>query len=134
MLSVLAAIAATLVPSAHAATQPTAAPTATCYGGSHSWGLNMGNDEAPHYMPNTYWVTSSRCQDINLRITGYGSSRVTARVCFIPYGSPRYCNTHKWFYRGDTAWRMIASDVRDGTRFQVELDFASGYYSGYIAY
>ncbi|WBB81824.1 hypothetical protein O7606_10950 [Micromonospora sp. WMMD882] len=64
--------------------------------------------------PGTGWAwTTASCRDVNIR-PGTG---VNARVCFRKTGS---CNSWKWAPAG--SWKVIATDVIDGTAFHLQFD------------
>jgi hypothetical protein len=123
---------------------------ATCYGGAKSWDAGHGDpDGEPNYIPSFddpaderpsgggigYYRASARCNDINLRITNYGgASTIHARVCFLPSSGGYYCNQGRNYNANDTAWHVIATDVLDGTRFEVRFDVtAPGRMTGAMA-
>ncbi|WP_415949702.1 hypothetical protein [Streptomyces sp. KLOTTS4A1] len=112
----------------------TTAQAATCYGGASYKSFALGSDEAEHRFGPYY--TSSRCNDINLKITSWGNaSPLYVRVCFYPTSGGSYCNSWKKFYKSSSLnnWRVIATDVRDGTKFRVSMDFGSNTFKGYLA-
>ncbi|MDX3310433.1 hypothetical protein ACWGH3_01960 [Streptomyces sp. NPDC054884] len=133
----LTAVAGGLVMAAGALTVGTAsnAAAATCYEGAVSKTFNMGTDEAEHrFGP---YTTTSRCNDINLKITSWGNaSPLLVRVCFHPASGGTTCNSWKEFYKSSdlNKWRVIASDVKNGTRYSVSLDFASNTFRGALAH
>ncbi|WP_338900048.1 hypothetical protein WBG99_34010 [Streptomyces sp. TG1A-60] len=133
----LTAVAGGLVMAAGALTVGTAstASAATCYGGAVGKTFNMGQDEAEHrFGP---YTTSSRCNDINLKITSWGNANpLFVRVCFHPSSGGTTCNAWKEFTKkGDlNKWRVIATDVKDGTRYSVSMDFASNTFKGDLAH
>ncbi|MFD5750814.1 hypothetical protein [Streptomyces sp. NPDC127033] len=115
-------------------TAPTAA-AATCYGGAVSKTFNMGTDQAEHrFGP---YTTTSRCNDINLKITSWGNAGLlVVRVCFHPSSGGTTCNSWKEFYKSSdlNQWRVIAGDVKDGTRYSVSMDLASNTFKGDLAH
>ncbi len=133
----LTAVAGGLVMAAGVLTVGTAsnAAAATCYGGAVSKTFAMGTDEAEHrFGP---YTTTSRCDDINLRITSWGNaSPLVVRVCFHPSSGGTTCNSWKEFYKSSdlNQWRVIASDVRDGTSYSVSMDLASNTFKGDLAH
>ncbi|WLW52765.1 hypothetical protein [Streptomyces sp. YU58] len=131
----LAAVTGGLVLAAGALTVGTAsnAAAATCYGGATSETFAMGSDEAEHrFGP---YTTTSRCNDINLRITSWGNANpLMVRVCFYPTSGGSSCNSWKQFTKSDlNEWRVIATDVKDGTKYRVSMDYASNTFKGDLA-
>ncbi|MEV0217884.1 hypothetical protein [Streptomyces sp. NPDC050704] len=132
----LTAVAGGLVLAAGALTVGTAstAAAATCKGGAVSKTFNMGSDQSEHrFGP---YTTTSRCNDINLRFTTWGNAGMLAvRVCFHPSSGGTTCNSWKEFYKSDLdEWRVIASDVRDGTRYSVSMDYATNTFKADLAH
>ncbi|WP_250035556.1 hypothetical protein [Paractinoplanes maris] len=84
------------------------------------------NDKSPTY------TTTANCVDINF---GWGSTSTSAapqgrvRVCFVGAG---YCQSSWKSYNGNTApdTIVVASNVSNGTTYQVEFDWASSMPSG----
>ncbi|MFJ1811425.1 MULTISPECIES: hypothetical protein [unclassified Streptomyces] len=84
-----------------------AAATATsCYGGAVTVHYGDVRDFGPYR-------TTSRCTDINMRVTGGDADYVVACVKFERTG---VCNRWTEVRR---SWTTIATDVLDGTRFTV---------------
>ncbi|MGW7420150.1 hypothetical protein ACWGJB_08805 [Streptomyces sp. NPDC054813] len=92
-------------PAASAAATATATAT-SCYGGAVTVRYGDVLDFGP------YWTTS-RCIDINMRVTGGTADYVNACVKFAKTG---VCN--RWTKVG-RSWTTIATDVLDGTKFTV---------------
>ncbi|MCD7443914.1 hypothetical protein K4B79_37615 [Streptomyces lincolnensis] len=131
----LAAVTGGLVLAAGALTVGTAsnAAAATCKGSATSETFAMGSDEAEHrFGP---YTTTSRCNDINLRITSWGNANpLMVRVCFYPTSGGSSCNSWKQFTKSDlNDWRVIATDVKDGTKYRVSMDYASNTFKGDLA-
>jgi hypothetical protein len=109
-----------------AALPASAAHAASCHGGAASWLSSASRTDA--LLPNTIsgpdrWTTTSRCTDINFRVAeGTGTFSADVRVCFVDAG---YCQSSwKRFGAGDAdRWRVIASDVRDGTTFRIQIHY-----------
>ncbi|MEU6816940.1 hypothetical protein [Streptomyces sp. NPDC046860] len=104
--ALLAALAVSVPTTASAAPAPVAA--ATCYGGAVT--VNYG--DAAEFGP---YTTTSRCADINLRMTGGDAEFVWACVKFVRVGACNY-----WTKVG-RSWKTIATDVKDGSAFTVPL-------------
>jgi hypothetical protein len=95
-----------------------------------------GSDDAPDSSVGRVpvYVKSTRCNDVNLRVTGGGVPGLAARVYFLPYEDGYECNPWTQIPVGDTNWRVIASNVIPGTRFEVEFTNTGDYLTGFIAY
>jgi hypothetical protein len=80
------------------------------------------------------YTTTNRCQDINFAIIAKDSDfSGNVRVCFVRAG---YCNSWKPYNSRWDVWKVIASDVRDGTTFRVELNYDNttfGHYQGRVS-
>jgi hypothetical protein len=97
----------------HPVTASAAAPAATsCYGGAQNWTLSKAGDFVGPF------TTSGRCRDINIRTT---DKWVLACVVFIDHTDE--CN-HDGVSQviPPNQWKVIATDVRDGTRFKLHLN------------
>lgn len=131
-----AAVAGGLVMAAGGLTVGTAsnAAAATCYGGAVSKTWNMGTDQSEHRFGR--YTTTSRCNDINVRFTDWGNAGLlTVRVCFHPSSGGTTCNSWKEFTTGDLGkWRVIATDVKDGTEYSVSMDYASNTFKADLAH
>jgi hypothetical protein len=129
-------ISTLVVLSALSASVGTAKPAlaTTCYGGAVGFSVYIPTDDN-RVLPQAsnpnwhYYTTTSRCRDINLKLTSGGA--ISACVIFIRHTNT--CNYWTDFYPGDS-WKTIATDVLDGTDFVVLLDFGSGSYKGLVAY
>ncbi len=84
--------------------------------------------------PSGTYTTTNRCRDINFTNrsqSGDQAFQALIRVCFVSAG---YCQSSwKYYYKNSsTDWMVIASDVKDGTRFRLEFQFyESTFGSGY---
>ncbi|MBU7597531.1 hypothetical protein JGS22_007815 [Streptomyces sp. P38-E01] len=109
---------------------------ATCYGSATDVTFAMGSDEAAHTF-GPYWTANPRkCGDINLRITTWGNaSTLRSRICFKPTSGNDFCVPWKGLKKADTLnkWRVLATDVIPGTKYTIQLDFASGTFRGKLA-
>ncbi|MFF3888789.1 hypothetical protein [Streptomyces sp. NPDC001914] len=95
------------VPAPASAAGTTATATATsCYGGAVTVRYGEVRDFGPY-------VTTSRCTDINMRMTGGDADFGWACVQFERTGACNY-----WTKIG-RSWTTIATDVLNGTRFTV---------------
>ncbi|MGW0501672.1 hypothetical protein [Micromonospora sp. NPDC003241] len=95
------------------------AAAASCYGGAVSFPSQTLGPASTRYLPSSsgYYTTSSRCQDINIKFANPESGNVQVRVCWVSHGT---CNSYKTLLM-DSAWKVIATDVLDGTRFRVQI-------------
>lgn len=106
------------------ATVPVAAAT-SCYGGAVGWktgpfGLSSTETFGPYY-------TTSRCTDINMRMTSAPDAMV-ASAC-VRFGSPTAaCNRYTDFTEALNSWKTIATTVLDGTKFYVTVFNGNGGY------
>jgi hypothetical protein len=118
-----------------------------CYDGAEPW--DVGTDDVdgdPRYIPGPdedwdgmvggrpVYVASDDCNDVNLRITSARAHTVDVRVCFYPYSASYYCGPPTSIAPDDVDWNVIATDLIDGTRFEVEFLNEVPYLSGDIAY
>jgi hypothetical protein len=101
----LTALGLTAPTTASASAAPAAAAT-SCYGGA----VTVHYGDALEFGP--YWTTS-RCDDINMRVVGGTADHVNACVKFTKYGT---CN--RWTRVG-RSWTTIATDVLDDSKFTV---------------
>ncbi|MEU1199162.1 hypothetical protein ABZ446_23470 [Streptomyces sp. NPDC005813] len=102
--ALFAALAVTVPTTAYAAP----APATSCYGGA----VTVHTDDSLEFGP---YTSSSRCNDINVRIVGGDADSVNACVKFVRYGRCNY-----WTGVG-RSWKTIATDVKDGSTFTVPL-------------
>jgi hypothetical protein len=102
------ALAAGLGAAALIAPTSEASAAVSCYGGAKPW---SSKDYKEHVGT---FTTSSRCNDINV-YTGWEA--VSACVVFID--RTRECN--RITELKEDGWTVVATDVRDGTRFQLHV-------------
>ncbi|WIX90396.1 hypothetical protein [Amycolatopsis sp. DG1A-15b] len=101
--------AALLVTGSFLAPAPVAAAATSCYGGAVTAHYGDALELGPY-------TTTSRCIDINLKLTSGTSAYVNACVKFAKTGRCNY-----WTRVNKGSWRTIATDVLDGTKFTVPL-------------
>ncbi|MEU1187591.1 hypothetical protein [Streptomyces sp. NPDC005859] len=102
-----ASLVALLVALGFTVPAPASAAAATsCYGGAVTVHYGEVRDFGPY-------VTTSRCTDINMRMTGGDAEFGWACVQFARAGACNY-----WTKIG-RSWTTIATDVLNGTRFTV---------------
>lgn len=105
-----ALVATAALVAATAMVAPAHASATSCYGGAVTKHYGDGAFFGPY-------TASSRCTDVNMRLTAGTSAEVYACVVFIDH--TRDCN--RWTTVPKGSWRTIATDVLDGTRFEVLL-------------
>ena len=82
----------------------------TCYGGSVS--ISVFVPLAPRQNWSSHYITSSRCNDINLRIDSGGDAKFA--VCWARFGT---CQDHWTLVPQDGIYHVVATNVKDGTEF-----------------
>jgi hypothetical protein len=120
---------------------------AACYDGQKHWDTGLDDaDGDSHYIPGwddqpdsamgetPVYVASSRCQDVNIRITSELTETLLLRTCFYPTSAPDYCNQWTEIPVGDSGWRPPATRLIDGTKFRVQFANPGDHLEGYIAY
>ncbi|MDF3147075.1 MULTISPECIES: hypothetical protein [unclassified Streptomyces] len=85
----------------------------SCYGSADDYTKASGTQIYPNYPTFFYLKTSSNCADINIKT----DTNRYVKVCFLTSGGGTSCQTD---YKLATAgnWRVIATNVKDGTEFQ----------------
>ncbi|MCD7443915.1 hypothetical protein K4B79_37620 [Streptomyces lincolnensis] len=121
--------AATLAGGGVLAGAPTAsaASSATCYGGAVYF-----SGESNYHPSSGTFTTSSRCNDINIKILNLlitPSRKV--KVCFYPSSQPAYCQSS--YTTATSDWKVVASDVRDGTKFRFYFESTAWVQADYAA-
>lgn len=121
-----------------------------CYDGLEPWDAGTSDDDGDShysgYIPGwdddwdatvgrvPVYVASTRCNDVNLNLTNDGDLPILARVCFFPTGDGYWCNQGVQINPGASGWRVIATGVQNGTRFEVHLNRPGELIAGDIAY
>lgn len=121
-VSVAAIAVSMLVGQAPVSAEPMGGPisaAATCYGGAVSFPTRTMGAASDRYLPSasSYYTTTSRCTDINIKFANPEQGNVQVRVCWLSTGA---CNSWKTVLM-DTAWKVVATDVLNGTRFRVQI-------------
>ncbi|MCI0689000.1 MAG: hypothetical protein L0Y54_17480 [Sporichthyaceae bacterium] len=109
-----------------------------CYDGATAWFANA-NATIVRIPSSGSYRTTWRCADINFTVRQFSDAyfQGLVRVCFVSAG---YCNSWKYYNGADPNldWMVIASNVKDGTTFRVEIDFYESswgnHYGGLLAY
>ncbi|MEU4088647.1 hypothetical protein ACFXAW_13375 [Streptomyces sp. NPDC059445] len=115
LASALVTVAALLGAGAAPAAAQSSAAATSCYGGAKT--LNYRYQAGPRdYGP---FTTSSRCGDINMRLTTDDQSFLYACVVFIDHTDK--CNHDNTYSLHGTPWATVATDVKDGTRFVLRV-------------
>ncbi|MEU9394739.1 hypothetical protein AB0D86_32695 [Streptomyces sp. NPDC048324] len=100
---------------------PASAQTSTaatsCYGGAKTLTYHY-QSAAKEY--GTY-TTSSRCNDINLRLLTDGPQGIYLDACVVFVDHTTKCNNDDAYTTHGTEWGTIATDVKDGTHFVVRI-------------
>jgi hypothetical protein len=89
------------------------ATTASCHSSAKQ--IN-GTDPNGHWPPYGYAVTTSNCNDINVKL----NQTEEVATCFQPSSRPIYCNDRRPVYAN--VWGLAATDVLDGTKFWLIFD------------
>lgn len=133
-----------------APTTDSASALQACYDGLEPWDAGTSDDDGDShysgYIPGwdddwdttvgrvPVYVASSRCNDVNLNLTNTGDSPIHAQVCFFPTSDGYRCNQGVEIQPGDSGWRVVATSVQDGTRFEIHLSNPGELIAGDIAY
>lgn len=117
-----AAGTALATPSTESAPSESTGVQATCYGGSVAITL-------PPSGYSGVYTTSSRCDDINLRIDAGGGQWVA--VCWARYN---ICQGSWTWVPQDGSYHVVATDVLDGTTFYFVTTGGGGNRTGRVAY
>ncbi|MGC9535335.1 hypothetical protein [Streptomyces sp. UG1] len=118
--------AVTLAGAGVLASAPTAS-AATCYGGAvYFSGEN-------HYYPSSgRYTTTSRCNDINIKIENLIiTPNRKVKVCFYPRSKPAYCQSN--YTTATSNWTVVAKNVLDGTKFRFYFESKSWVQANYAA-
>jgi hypothetical protein len=93
------------------------ASAATCYGGAETFKKATN----ARYVPSSGWFkTTSRCNDVNIKVAREGISRGRmVKVCFENGG----CQS-AYKLAAANEWTVIATNVKDGTTFRFEFETA----------
>lgn len=119
----------------------------SCYADATGWDAGFDDlDGDTYYLPAwddspdsrvgrvPVYLAEPDCNDVNLQITGGWTEGLQARVCFFPTSSGYYCNQWTPIAPGDSGWHLVATNVLDGTAFEVEFSDPGTYLTGAIAY
>ncbi|WP_458248831.1 hypothetical protein [Streptomyces sp. MAI_2237] len=99
------------------ASAQTSAAATSCYGGAKTLTYHY-QSAAKEY--GTY-TTSSRCNDINLRLLTDGPQGIYLDACVVFVDHTTKCNNDDAYTTHGTEWGTIATDVKDGTHFVVRI-------------
>ncbi|MFC0540489.1 hypothetical protein [Kutzneria chonburiensis] len=96
---------------------PASASTAatSCYGGAISLTYHYSTAAVEY---GTY-TTSSRCKDINMRLTTDNGTFLDACVVFVDHTT--LCNNDNAYQTMGPPWLTVATDVKDGTHFKLRV-------------
>lgn len=90
------------------------ASAATCYGGAHSYTKAEGPITYPANQ-GSYLYTTGDCADINIKTNS--ASEVLAG--FYPTSGDPYCAERGYVDTKAGTWAVLATDVKDGTKFKL---------------
>ncbi|MET8813569.1 hypothetical protein ABZW47_16340 [Streptomyces sp. NPDC004549] len=114
-----AAVLATTALLAAGATAPAAAQAegaaASCYSGAVSLTYHYSTAAVEY---GTY-TTTSRCSDINIKLSSSATGFLDACVVFVDHTS--LCNHDNTYSTFGPQWATVATDVKDGTRFKLRV-------------
>lgn len=106
----------------------TEAQAATCYGGAQYLKKPSPNSFFP--IDNGGWLkTSSRCSDINIKLTSGGGD---VKWCWeTGYHQWKCADTYK--YASKNTWKVLATNVKDGTLIKIQFKENKVEYRGWVA-
>jgi hypothetical protein len=115
LASALITVAALLGAGAAPAAAQSSAAATSCYGGAKN--LNYRYQAGPkEFGP---FTTSSRCGDINMRLTTDDGGFLYACVVFVDHTDK--CNHDNKYSLHGTPWATVATEVKDGTSFVLRV-------------
>ncbi|HEY0496088.1 MAG TPA: hypothetical protein VGD48_10105 [Kutzneria sp.] len=92
-----------------------AQPATSCFGGAISLTYHYSTAAVEY---GTY-TTSSRCKDINMRLTTDNGTFLDACVVFVDHTT--LCNNDNAYQTMGPPWLTVATDVKDGTHFKLRV-------------
>jgi hypothetical protein len=129
-MGLLLAVPLAAVPGTAAQASPAAA-LAACYDGYVYLTAYADSGILTYPSSTGYYTTTSRCGDINFYNQSWQATSemdASLRVCFVSTGS---CDSWKGYdARNPYTWILIATNVKDGTRFRVQMSFAEKNWGG----
>ena len=99
------------------ASAQSSAAAVSCHGGARTLTYHY-QAAAKEY--GTY-TTSSRCNDINLRLITDGPEGVFLDACVVFVDHTTKCNNDDTYTTHGTEWATVATDVKDGTHFVLRV-------------
>ncbi|MFD6563018.1 hypothetical protein [Micromonospora profundi] len=126
----LVAIAATLAVSARPAQAAgcRSAPYSATFGLSDPFMAFDGVEVASAPYGGTY-RTTTQCRDIQVKNIGYGGSDGAPFHACVVFSGRATC-ANGWTYVGPGQWKNLATNVKDGTRFNIWISVNLGTYYG----
>jgi hypothetical protein len=103
------------------------ASAAGCYDSKKLFDKPGGNYSAP--TGDGWFRTTSNCRDINVQSAMWVEDGAYVKVCFRTAGCQ---DSWKWVPAGAAGWKVIASDVKDGTDYRFRF-LSVGAFQGYRA-
>lgn len=101
----------------------------TCYGGQKYFSAEVGY----HPTGSGRLTATSNCNDINVKFT---NNMITpsrkVRVCFYPSSGSSYCQSNYTTISG-SQWKVVATNVKSGTKFRLQFPSGNGLSQGYWA-
>ncbi|GIF63066.1 hypothetical protein Ais01nite_11010 [Asanoa ishikariensis] len=141
LLAILLVGVAVLVPSA-AVADGIGARGSCIPNGQYPWTTGYENgdqmipygDEDPTNSIGNWYVATSNCRDINMRVTSWGAGvTIGAKVCTL-YGGGSCQPNWTYFGVGSTGWKVLAYGVPDTEMFYIQM-YGTGYTStGFVAF
>jgi len=98
-----------------------------CYDNAKPYTKYFDEAYAPSGFSSNWFTTTANCADINILTT----AQRNVRVCFLPSQGGMTCQPN-WTLTKPSAWTVVATGVKDGTRFGFQFSSAganSGYYA-----
>lgn len=80
----------------------------------------FAKDDGTYYAPgtSTWFRTTSNCRDIQVKSAAWLDTGAYMKVCFKKTGCQ---GSWTWVPAGGTGWRVIATDVKDGTDYNLRF-------------
>ncbi|WP_128434095.1 hypothetical protein [Streptomyces cyaneus] len=104
------------------------AQAVTCYDGATPF---TKLDHERNFPPdNRAWITAtSRCSDLNIKVTNSGAY---VKWCW-QTGYAQWDCADTWKWAPKNTWKVLATNVKDGTNMKIQFKDIDGVYKGYLA-
>ncbi|WP_217555751.1 hypothetical protein [Streptomyces sp. GbtcB6] len=99
------------------ASAQSSATATSCYGGAKTLTYHYSTSPVSY---GTY-TTSSRCNDINMRLLTDSPAGVFLYACVVFVDHTSKCNNDDTYSLHGTEWATVATDVKDGTHFVLRV-------------